>query len=466
MTQAPLIVWFRRDFRLIDHEALYAACETGRPIIPVFILDEVFEALGAASKWRLGLAIKYFKKKLESMGSNLILRRGNASEILQELMNETGALDVYWSRAYDPVSIHRDTMVKSSLNGISFKGHVLFEPWVPKTKTGDNFKVYTPFWRHVSSQLCVNSTLPKISKLYSPVEWPISDVLSDWKLGEEMNRGKNVVFKYINVGEEAALNKLDHFISLNIDGYKVDRDFPMRNATSGLSENLTYGEISPRLVFNSLRNAFDSGDLGAEHFLKELVWREFAYHLLWHFPKLDTQCWRVEWDNFPWKNINEDAKAWMQGRTGQNFVDAGMRELYTTGTMHNRLRMVVGSYLTKHLQIDWRVGLKWFEDCLIDWDPASNAMGWQWIAGCGADAAPYFRIFNPNLQAEKFDSNGQYRKKWLETDKELHAKAFFDAIPVAWKLSADKIIQNEIVDLSQGRKNALDAYAIFKEQQN
>ena len=466
MTQAPLIVWFRRDFRLSDHEALYAACETGRPIIPVFILDEVFEALGAAPKWRLGLAIKYFKKKLESMGSNLILRRGNASEILQELMNETGALDVYWSRAYDPASIHRDTMVKSSLNGISFKGHVLFEPWVPKTKTGENFKVYTPFWRHVSSQLCVNSTLPKISKLYSPNKWPISDVLSDWKLGEEMNRGKNVVSKYINVGEEAALNKLDHFISLNIDGYKVDRDFPMRNATSGLSENLTYGEISPRLVFNSLRNAFDSGDLGAEHFLKELVWREFAYHLLWHFPKLDTQCWRVEWDNFPWKDINEDAKAWMQGRTGQNFVDAGMRELYTTGTMHNRLRMVVGSYLTKHLQIDWRVGLKWFEDCLIDWDPASNAMGWQWIAGCGADAAPYFRIFNPNLQAEKFDSSGQYRKKWLETDKELHAKAFFDAIPVAWKLSADKIIQNEIVDLSQGRKNALDAYAIFKEQQN
>ena len=223
------------------------------------------------------------------MGSNLILRRGNASEILQELMNETGALGVYWSRAYDPESIYRDTKVKSSLNGISFKGHVLFEPWVPKTKTGENFKVYTPFWRHVSSQLCVNSTLPKISKLYSPVDWPISDGLSDWKLGEEMNRGKNVVSKYINVGEEAALNKLDHFISLNIDGYKVGRDFPMRNATSGLSENLTYGEISPRLVFNSLRNAFDSGDLGAEHFLKELVWREFAYHLLWHFPKLDNK---------------------------------------------------------------------------------------------------------------------------------------------------------------------------------
>ena len=329
MTQAPLIVWFRRDFRLSDHEALNAAYETGRPIIPVFILDGVFEALGAAPKWRLGLAIEYFKKKLESMGSNLILRRGNASEILQELMNETGALDVYWSRAYDPASIHRDTKVKSSLNGVSFKGHVLFEPWVPKTKTGENFKVYTPFWRHVSSQLCVNSTLPKISKLHSPNEWPISDVLSDWELGEEMNRGKNVVSKYINVGEEAALNKLDHFIASNIDGYKVDRDFPMRNATSGLSENLTYGEISPRLVFNSLRNAFDRGDLGAEHFLKELVWREFAYHLLWHFPKLDTQCWRVEWDNFPWKNINEDAKAWMQGRTGQNFRRCGnARALY------------------------------------------------------------------------------------------------------------------------------------------
>jgi len=308
--------------------------------------------------------------------------------------------------------------------------------------------------------------LSKISKLHSPHVWPKSDLLSNWGLGEEMNRGRNVVSKYINVGEEVALNKLDNFIVSNVDRYKIDRDFPMRHVTSGLSENLTYGEISPRLIFNSLRNSFDRNDLGAEHFLKELVWREFAYHLLWHFPKLDTQCWRVEWDNFPWKGINENAKAWMQGRTGQSFVDAGMRELYTTGTMHNRLRMIVGSYLTKHLQTDWRIGLKWFEDCLIDWDPASNAMGWQWIAGCGADAAPYFRIFNPNLQAEKFDSDGQYRKKWLEADKELDAKAFFDAIPVAWKLSDDKIIQNEIVDLYQGRKSALDAYSAFKEQEN
>ena len=198
--------------------------------------------------------------------------------------------------------------------------------------------------------------------------------------------------------------------------------------------------------------------------MKELVWREFAYHLLWHFPKLDKQCWRSNWENFPWKGQNEEAWAWMQGRTGQSFVDAGMRELYVTGTMHNRLRMIVGSYLTKNLQTDWRVGLKWFEDCLIDWDPASNAMGWQWIAGCGPDAAPYFRIFNPNLQAEKFDSDQGYRKKWLEVEKDGDTNTFFDAIPVAWKLSADKMSNKESVDLALSRKRALDAYALFKEQ--
>ena len=223
-----------------------------------------------------------------------------------------------------------------------------------------------------------------------------------------------------------------------------------------------------RLIFNSLRNSFDRNDLGAEHFLKELVWREFAYHLLWHFPKLDTQCWRVEWDNFPWKGINENAQAWMQGRTGQSFVDEGMRELYTTGTMHNRLRMIVGSYLTKHLQTDWRIGLKWFEDCLIDWDPASNAMGWQWIAGCGADAAPYFRVFNPILQGEKFDKDGQYTRRYVPElkdlpDKYLHKpwEAPSEVLQQAG-LELGKTYPEPIVDLKASREQALAAFKTLK----
>ena len=464
MTKSPIIVWFRRDFRFSDHEALNAAQSSGRPVIPVFILDEVFESLGAASKWRLGLAIGHFKEKLKAIGSDLILRRGDPLKILLEIMVESNASDVFWSRAYDPASIDRDTKVKANLNGTSFTGHLLFEPWVPKTKNGENFKVYTPFWRHVRSELVIGSVQPSITKLNSPDTWPKSDNLTNWNMGQKMHRGRKIVSNFVNVGEQAAYDKLIKFIESDIDGYKINRDFPMRNATSGLSENLTYGEISPRLVYNITQAAFEKGVLGSEHFLKELVWREFAYHLLWHFPKLDKQCWRSNWENFPWKGQNEEAWAWMQGRTGQSFVDAGMRELYVTGTMHNRLRMIVGSYLTKNLQTDWRVGLKWFEDCLIDWDPASNAMGWQWIAGCGPDAAPYFRIFNPNLQAEKFDSDQGYRKKWLEVENDGDANTFFDAIPVAWKLSADKMTNKESVDLALSRKRALDAYALFKEQ--
>lgn len=465
MSDAPIIVWFRRDLRVSDHPALSAAQATGRPVIPLFILDEVVETLGAAAKWRMGLGIDHFQKTIAKIGSKLILRRGKAVDVLLDLIAETGAGEVYWSRAYDPASIARDTEVKANLKGISFMGHLLYEPWLPKTKVGENFKVYTPFWRHVRAGFDIDAPLPAVTHLCIPSEWPKSDVLLDWKMSANMHRGSTVVAKFVHVGERAAVIRLNKFLDTAVEGYKSDRDFPMKPATSGLSENLTYGEISPRTVFNAGQLALEQGKQGAEHFLKELVWREFAYHLLWNFPKLDEICWRREWEDFSWRGENSDATAWKQGRTGQSFVDAGMRELYTTGTMHNRLRMIVGSYLTKHLQTDWRVGLKWFEDCLIDWDPAANAMGWQWIAGCGPDAAPYFRVFNPGLQSEKFDKDEGYRNTWLHTGKHVNAQAFFDAIPISWELTPDTKNITEIIELSQGRKRALDAYSFFKERQ-
>lgn len=462
MSDKPIIVWFRRDLRLGDHAALSAACETGRPVIPVFILDEVVETLGAAPKWRLGEGVAHFQKRLEALGSRLILRRGAALDILRVLLEETGADTIYWSRAYDPASIARDKAVKAALNGESFQGHLLYEPWVPKTKVGGNFKVYTPFWRHVYSDLEVGSALPAVTQLCAPNEWPVSDNIDDWQMGAAMKRGAAVVSQYAHVGEEAAYARLDRFLEDAVQGYKEDRDFPMLPATSGLSENFTYGEISPRVVFNAGRAALEQGMQGAEHFLKEVVWREFAYHLLWNAPDLDHKCWRPEWDGFPWQGESAHSQAWKEGRTGQTFVDAGMRELYTTGIMHNRLRMIVGSYLTKHLLTDWRIGLAWFEDCLIDWDPAANAMGWQWIAGCGPDASPYFRVFNPALQAEKFDKDHGYRNKWLESSNSVDAERFFDAIPLSWENSNKNGVMPERVPLAEGRTVALDAYAAFK----
>ena len=466
---APIILWFRRDLRLSDHEALTAASKTGRPIIPVFIKDAIFDDLRAATKWRFGLGIENFAETLGKIGSNLILKSGDAEQILLDLVEETGADTVIWSRAYDPDSIERDTQVKKSLSergaqAESFRGHLLFEPWWPKTKSGEHFKVYSPFWRNVSQEFDVDAPLPKIEKLNSPSDWPKSEQIDDWKLGHAMGRSADVVIQHVYVGENAALSRLDTFIDKKIGGYKSERDFPSRDATSGLSENLTYGEISPRQMFHAARLAAQTGAQGAEHFQKEIVWREFAYHLLWNFPELDQKEWRGEWANFPWKN--EDALAWKQGRTGEPFVDAAMRELYVTGTMHNRLRMVVGSYLTKNMLVDWRVGLDWFQDCLIDWDPASNAMGWQWIAGCGPDAAPYFRIFNPATQAEKFDGDKSYRNRFLDAQKSNDAAQFFDACPKSWKLSKDSGTPRDILSLSESRKNALLAYEKFRENKS
>lgn len=466
-TAAPILLWFRRDFRLADHPALAEAARQGRPVIPVCILDEVVETFGAAPKWRWRQAVAHFAISLDGIGSRLILRRGRALDVLRALVAETGASGIWWTRAYDPDAIARDTEVKSTLSqsGLtarSFPGHVLFEPWTVTTKAGGFFKVYSPMWRAVRG-LEVSQPEPAPTRLMPPQEWPKSEPLEDWLLGATMNRGADILAQFASVGEERAKARLSAFLNAKVDGYGKNRDFPAMDATSCLSENLAWGEIGPRTIWHAGQRVLQEGRPGAEKFLKEVVWREFAYHLIYHTPQITTDNWRPEWDSFPWSNEDDSAVLrWKQGRTGIPLVDAAMRELYVTGTMHNRGRMIVGSYLTKHMMTHWRIGLKWFEDCLIDWDPAANAMGWQWVAGSGPDAAPYFRVFNPQTQAEKFDADRSYIHDYvaeLSPEPSSRALAFFQACPRSWGLSPDAPYPAPVVDLAQGRARALEAYA-------
>ncbi|OWU75469.1 deoxyribodipyrimidine photo-lyase [Phaeobacter sp. 22II1-1F12B] len=463
----PILLWFRRDLRLSDHPALHAACESGRPVIPVFILDDQAEALGAAPKWRLGLGLECFGKALADKGSRLILRRGRALTQLQALIEETGAGAVYWSRLYDPDAIERDSEAKSDLKaaGIeakSFGGHLMFEPWTVETGEGSFYKVYTPFWNAVKGR-DVEAPLATPSDIPAPGKWPGSDDLEDWNLGAAMNRGADVVRPYVQLGEEAAIARLASFMRDGVADYAKRRDLPGEDGTSCLSENLSLGEISPHRCWAAAERAREDGKAGAETFQKELVWREFAYHLMHHTPRILKENWREKWDSFPWQEDERlaEVKAWKQGRTGVPFVDAGMRELYVTGRMHNRSRMIVASYLTKNLMCHWRIGQKWFEDCLIDWDPASNAMGWQWAAGSGPDASPYFRIFNPVTQLEKFDPDGVYAKAWIAEGQKKPpetALAYFDAIPRRWSMDPGDDYPEPVVGVKEGRQAALDAY--------
>ena len=465
MTDRPLILWFRRDLRLGDQPMLAAAVASGRPLVPVFILDPETEALGAAPKWRLGLAVAAFAKALEGLGVRLVLRRGAALEVLRGLVAETGAAGVWWSRLYDPASVARDTGVKAALkaDGLqarSFAGHLLHEPWAVETGQGGCYRVFTPYWKAMRG-LGVAAPDPAPRRLRGMAAWPVGERLEDWRLGAAMNRGAAVVSRYQSVGEEAARGKLAVFLVGPVDGYAGRRDYPGEPGTSRLSENLTYGEIGIREVWHAGLRARDDGRAGAEAFLRELAWREFSYHLLHHTPEITVANWRQGWDAFPWRGDNPEAERWRRGMTGEPFVDAAMREMYVTGTMHNRARMIAASYLTKHLLTHWRVGQDWFADCLTDWDPAANAMGWQWVAGSGPDSSPFFRIFNPAGQAEKFDAEGAYRRRFVAEVSDAsgpEASGFYQAVPRSWGLVPGQPYPAPVVVLAEGRARALAAY--------
>ena len=464
MTDAPLILWFRRDLRLADLPMLTAAVATGRPLVPLFILDPETEAIGAAAKWRLGLSLADLQARLRGLGSGLTLRRGAALDVLCAVIAETGAAGVHWSRLYDPVAVARDTGVKAALKGVvdvtSHAGHLLHEPHTVETGSGGFYRVYTPFWRTVKDR-DVAAPAPAPRALHAPDVWPVSDRLDDWQLGAAMRRGAAIVAPHQRVGEVAALDRMAWFLGGPVDDYDNGRNMCAVAGTSGLSQNLALGEIGPRTIWHAGMRALHEGRRGAETFLKEIVWREFSYHLIFHTPHIVTGNWKPEWDSFAWRGENPDAMRWKQGMTGEPFVDAAMREMYVTGTMHNRGRMIVASYLTKHLLTDWRVGLQWFADCLTDWDPAANAMGWQWAAGSGPDAAPYFRIFNPATQAEKFDPGSVYRKRFiaeLSRNPGPEAQAYFDAVPRKWALDPARRYPMPLIDLAEGRARALKAY--------
>jgi len=462
------IVWFRNDLRLADNPALIAGLGSSRAVLPVYILDEETDGarpLGGASRWWLHHSLARLDASLQALGSRLLLRRGPARKIIEELAAESEAHTVYWNRAYDDASRARDTDLKQSLRsrGIgaeSLKGNLLFEPWEVKTATGTPFKVFTPFWRACRALPSPTTPLPAPKSLPAPADWPQSDALSDWRLLPTKPDWASGLRKMWTPGETGAADRLERFLDEALPHYRDGRDLPAMEVTSRLSPHLAFGEISPRQIWRA--TAARGTSAASDKFLAELGWREFSYNLLFHFGDLKQRNFRPEFDAFPWQDNEPVLTAWQRGQTGYPIVDAGLRELWTTGWMHNRVRMIVASFLTKHLLIDWRAGERWFWDTLVDADPANNPISWQWVAGCGADAAPYFRIFNPILQGEKFDPQGAYVRRWIPELAELAPQT----IHRPWASSSPPpphIYPAPIVDHGDARTRALDAFRTLKQ---
>lgn len=419
----PSIVWFRQDLRLSDNPALEAAVAASGPIVPLYVLDDetagVWKA-GGASRWWLHKSLEALSADLVRRGSRLVLRRGRADQVLPDVVAETGARAVYWNRVYEPFATARDASLKEALKAAqvnvgSFNGSLLKEPWEVKTGSDGPFKVFTPFWRAALSTIEPAEPLAAPKSLPPPTTWPQSDRLGEWQLlptPPNWARGFEPVWA---PGEAGAKARLAHFIDGALVRYVDGRDRPAEENTSRLSPHLHWGEISPRQVWHAMQTAKQSrgAEGSADKFLSEIGWREFSYHLLYHFPTLPERNFRPAFDAFDWDDNAAAFRAWSKGETGYPIVDAGMRQLWATGTMHNRVRMVAASFLIKHLMIRWQRGAAWFWDTLVDADLASNSASWQWVAGSGADAAPYFRVFNPVLQGEKFDPVGIYVRRWV-----------------------------------------------------
>ena len=416
------IVWFRQDLRLQDNPALAAAVARGGPIVPVYILDDAGEGrwpAGGAARWWLHHSLAALDAALRERGSCLVLARGESGPVLRALISATGADAVHWNRRYEPAVIARDQALKAGLGveARSFNAALLFEPHAVQNKAGTPFKVFTPFWRHCLTLPVGEPVRLSLRTLPAPVRWPQSIPLAD--LGLLPATGWDAGFATAwEPGEAGAQRRLKKFMAAGLGGYADRRDRPGVDGTSALSPCLHFGELGPRQVWAAVKaSAGGSGvfppSRGAQVFLAEVGWREFAHHLLFHFPHTAEQPLREEFAAFPWRRDAAHLRAWQRGRTGYPVVDAGMRQLWATGWMHNRVRMITASFLVKHLRLPWQAGADWFWDTLVDADLAGNTLGWQWTAGCGADAAPYFRIFNPTLQGEKFDPDGDYVRRWL-----------------------------------------------------
>jgi deoxyribodipyrimidine photo-lyase len=462
------IVWFRQDLRTSDNPALSVAAARGA-VVPVFILDEETAAerrLGGASRWWLHHSLVALSDDL----GHLVLCKGEPREILPAMVRDLSANAVYWNRCYEPYAIARDKEFKASMQKLgieaqSFNGNLLHEPWEIATRAGSPFSVYTPYWRgSLAKPVATPLSAPRL-KLEVPDAY--GDRLDDWQLRPTRPNWAAGWDKFWKPGEAGALACLDAFISDGLRDYEKLRDRPDLRGTSRLSPHLRWGEVSPRQIW--ARTTFAAHDAskqrGANKFLSELGWREFSYHLLYHFPTLQHENWRPAFDAYPWRDSSDELQAWQLGQTGYPLVDAGMRELWQTGWMHNRVRMIVASFLVKHLRIDWRCGAAWFWDTLVDADLANNSAGWQWVAGSGADAAPYFRIFNPIVQGRKIDPNGDYVRRWYPELNGLPTEfihAPFSAPPdVLAKAGIElgRTYPQPLVDHNRARTAALAGYA-------
>lgn len=462
------LVWFRQDLRLADNPALLEACRSCQQVIPIFIDDptpNTLSQLGAASRVWLHHSLLSLDQRLQAQAGRLVLRQGQALTVLQDLIKETGATHVYWNRCYDPASLARDTQIKSALKEQvqvqSFNAALLREPWQVLKNDGQPYKVYTPFWKALLKTSIVQTLLPKPLFIPVPTAWPASLAINDLQLLPKIPWDQGMMSTW-QVGEQAALHKLENFLETTVSQYKTARDQPAVLGTSRLSPHLHFGEISPRtitLMAEQYLAEHPAASLGLQTFLQEIGWREFAWYLLYHFPQTLIEPLDQRFKKFQWEQGYEvNLQRWQQGETGIPLVDAGMRELWQTGWMHNRVRMIVASLLTKNLLIPWQAGEAWFRDTLVDADLASNVLGWQWVAGCGADAAPYFRIFNPILQGEKFDPNGDYVRRWVpelagRAAKEIHHPR---VLGDGWKYPLP------ITDLAISRQRALERYAQIK----
>jgi deoxyribodipyrimidine photo-lyase len=467
------IVWFRNDLRLTDNPALTAAMESGHAIVPVYVLDDAAAGawkMGGASRWWLHHSLASLSADLQKLGVELVLRHGTAANIIPELAAELGAASVHAARSFEPAMRETDKAVDAALKkaSIPFERHLsmsLFAPERIKTKTGGDYGVYTPFSKACFEAGVSEEVLPAPKKLAGLAKIA-SDKLADWKLQPTKPDWAGGLRDAWAPGEAGARKLLDHFLRDAVKHYDEARNLPGVQGTSRLSPHVHFGEISPRIVFQSASAA--GAGKGVKTFLKELIWREFAIYLLWHNPELPDAPLRQEFSKFPWSKSNAALRAWQTGMTGYPIVDAGMRELWQTGWMHNRVRMITASFLVKHLLIPWQEGEAWFWDCLAEADLAANAASWQWVAGCGADAAPYFRVFNPVLQGKKFDADGAYVRKYVPEladlpDEDIHAP--WDAPEIVLtnaRVTLGKTYPKPIIGLMEGRDRALAAYQQIK----
>ena len=480
----PAVVWFRQDLRLQDNPALHAALAHGHPVIPVFILDQEGAGtwkLGAASRWWLHHALAALDAALRERGARLVIAQGVSLAELSRIVRSSGAGAVYWNRRYDPAGLTADAQIETLLTGDgvevrTFNASLLHEPAAIANKQGRPFQVFTPYWRHCLTQPVEPPLVLRARSMPAPSRWPDSLELGDLDLRPRLGWAAQFPAHW-QPGEAGAREKLRRFLTHAMDEYAVGRNLMATAGTSRLSPHLHFGEISPRQVWAEIKKVgaaagvFPPGK-GAGVYLSEIGWREFAYHLLFHFPHTPERPLRAEFDRFDWAKDPRGTKlrAWQRGRTGYPIVDAAMRELWAIGWMHNRARMIVASFLVKHLRLPWQSGAAWFWDTLVDADLANNTLGWQWSAGCGADAAPYFRIFAPVLQGEKFDPAGEYVRRWVPELARLPARYIhspWTAPPADLAAAGVELGGNyprPIVDHAEARNDALAAFKQLRAQ--